>query len=73
VLLDHRQQVAEQGALVVGQLLGTVRERRDDLAFAALGANPRMTLAVGGRLGAVGPAPGRVRLRRWLRRAFPLL
>ena len=48
VLLDHRQQVAQQGALVVGQLLGAVGERRHGWAVAAPGPNPGVTLAVGG-------------------------
>jgi len=57
VLLDHRQQVAEQGALVVGQLLSEVGQRHDRRGLAATGANPRVTLAIGGSLRAVGPAP----------------
>jgi hypothetical protein len=73
VLLDHRQQVAEQGALVVGQLLGEVGPRSDRRALAGSGANPRMTLAIGGSLRAVGPAPGRLGLRRGLLRALGLL
>jgi hypothetical protein len=73
VLLDHRQQVAQQGALVVGQPLGEVGERRDGRALAAAGANPRMTLAVGGGLVAVGPALARLRLRRSFPDALGLL
>jgi hypothetical protein len=73
VLLDHRQQVAEQGALVVGQLLGEVGERRNRRALVATGANARMTLAIGGSLRPVGPAPRRLRLRRGVVGALGLL
>ena len=59
VFLDHRQEVAEQGTLVVRQLLGAVGERGHGRPLAAAGANPRMTLPVGGGHGAIGPATGR--------------
>jgi hypothetical protein len=54
VLLDHRQQVAEQGGLVLGQPLGEVGERRDRRDRAPAGADSRVTLAIGRGLGAVG-------------------
>ena len=65
VLLDHRQQIAQQRALVVGQRLRALGERRHGRALAAAGADPGVTPAVGRGHGAVGPA------RRQLRRALP--
>jgi hypothetical protein len=63
VLLDHRQEIAEQGALVVGQALGAVGEGRDRRALAAARADARVTLAIRRNSGAVWPRSGQLRRR----------
>jgi LPXTG cell wall anchor motif len=63
----------EQRPLVVGELQGPIGVRREGRALPATGANPRMTLAIGGSLGAVGPAVARIRRRCGFLRALGLL
>ncbi|HYY74682.1 MAG TPA: hypothetical protein VE662_07635 [Solirubrobacterales bacterium] len=70
MLLDHREQVSEERALLPGQLLGMVAERRGAGALARARADSRVAVAVG-RGAVLTPAPGalrRLRRLRWLRR-----
>jgi hypothetical protein len=62
----------EQRPLVVGELQGPIGVRREGRALSATGANPRVTLAIGGSLGAVG-AVARIRRRCGFLRALGLL
>jgi hypothetical protein len=52
VLADHREQVAEQLALVGGQALGDLVERRRAAVARLIGADAGMTVPVRGRGGA---------------------